>query len=738
MDISTLLSGAGQVSTGVRDREAELRRAREEQLALEALNRQNRARQIDTQATVAPPPDFGPMRPRQDVGVAPLAPAAAPAAPTAGVRVKPADNPTTTVGKVPAAAPVPTEPPPMTQAEFMALPPERRAQILQTANDRRLLKAAAGFPAAIGGGVADLATAPYRGYAMAAEGIANSRVGRALGITNPGQRMEVFGSGTASGLTGDEKSFPLAAKGSRMITDNMLPWTEEDYIKTLPATNSKTRTTRGGPARRKNAAGGLAVPGEGVSVEGFESQKAADRYNKLTSGLPAALQNPQTQQIMSRAQALGVDPAAAVTVFGIETTYGANANTSGKGAKGPMQVTDETFAAMKRWFSDPASSPNATPAQRAAAAALNPGNTQSWIDAGLLRLAYNEQVGVPKALWGAAYQANAEKVRDNGAPLSVDDGHFKNSEYHSVFVNLYNQVASALGGMSPISTAQAGPVGDVAGAAVGQGGGSGVVMRGTADQTLPVGVENRVPLGNAAAGGQISPAQFYLSNPQAIGRDVRMAQQQRDELVRMAQMYQQSGMGNEYRQVRQAIMALDNQTANLIGIQAVQEMEFANDPTRLSQMLSYVQGQQIDLKPYNNGTFDIIINGVTAHKNVPGAKIKEDALSLFDPQFAAMKAEMAKEAHKGAIADRSEVVKQTAKMIADLRLEQFKGDVQMQVEYLKKTTGWDVKPDTNTGLVYILPPGEREPLVWSPEGRTIERDSEKITINSAQPIAGLR
>lgn len=671
MNISTLLSGAGQVSTGVREREDELRRAREDQLRLEALNRQNRARQIDTQATVAPAPDFGPMRPRQDVGVAPPSaalPAPAPAA--AGVRVKPADNPTTTVGKVPTAAPAPTEPLPMTQAEFMALPPERRAQILQTENDRRLLKAAAGFPVAGAGALADLATAPYRGYAMAAEGIANSRVGRALGITNPGQRMEVFGSGTASGLTGDEKSFPLAAKGTRMITDNMLPLSEEDYIKTLPATNSKVRPTRGGPARRKNAAGGLAVPGKAAS--GSSQYDKPTQYDALIQ--QAAIQN-------------GLDPVIFKRLLGTESSFNPEAvSPRGKSfGLGIAQIADV------HGLSD---------AQR-----LDP-NIAIPAGAKIFAQYLNAAGGDYEEAMMKYKGAVSDKGRASMAPI----------------------IASILNGVSPVATAQADempqPVATLAATgpalqqAVAQGGGAVAV--------------------GAPATSQPSIAEFYLSNPQAIGRDVRLAQQQRDELVRMAQMYQQSGMGDEYRQVRHAIMALDNQTANLLGIQAVQEMEFANDPTRLSQMLSYVQGQQIDLKPYNNGTFDIIINGVTAHKNVPGKKIKEDALSLFDPQFAAMKAEMAKEAHKGAVADRSEVVKQTAKMIADLRLEQFKGDVQMQIEYLKKTTGWDVKPDTNTGLVYIIPPNEREPLVWSPEGRTIERDGEKITINSAQPIAGLR
>lgn len=728
MNIGSLLSGAGRVSTGVREREDELRRAREDQLRLEAMNRtEAELKRAQTEQAIGAPPATANFRgdaPPMPVGVRYAQLPATPAAPSAGVRVAPAQNPTTTVGKVPQAAPAPAEKLPMTQAEFLALPPERRAQILQTINDRRLLKAAAGFPAAGAGAVADLATAPYRGYAMAAEGIANSRIGRALGITDPGQRMEVFGSGTASGLTGDEKSFPLAAKGSRMITDNMLPWTEEDYLKTLPATNTKTNPRRGGPARKKNAAGGLDVPAT-VGVEGFESQKAATRYNQLTGQLPAALQAPQTQQVISRAQQLGVDPVAAVTIFGIETTYGANAGISGKGAKGGMQVTDETFAAMKRWFADPAN--GATPAQQAAAAALTRGNPQSEIDAGLLRLKYNEMVGVPKPLWGAAYQAPAEKVRDRGAPLNASDGHFTNGEYHSVFVNLYNQVAGALGGMSPIATAEAGPVGDVSGAAIGEGGGSGVIA--------PAGVAP------SASRAQVSPAQFYLnSDPTALTRDMEFAMQRRQQLAQMANMHLRMRTPEAYykaMELKAQIDQLDHSLLNLAGLQGVREMEEMRDTRRLEYALSALNKAQYQFKAYTDDTYDLYINGQLAHQNVPGWRIRDQAMSVFDPQYAAQKAEMAKETHKGAVADRSEVVKQTAKMIADLRLEQFKGDVQMAVEYLKKTTGWDIKPDTNSGLWAILPPGEATPMVWDPAGQTIKRDGVEMKITGAQPIAGL-
>lgn len=722
------LSSAGRVAAGARDQEAKLRKAREEQLALEALNRQNTARKIDATAPLPELGSFGDDRAPMGVGVrAPAAGVAVPPAAPRGPAIPPAQNPTTSAGKPPVAAPPPAQPPQMTQAEFMALSPEKRALHLQTANDkRRGNQVAAGGYYALSG-LYDAGAAPINAAAWAVEKGANAvgwpRIGRAVGLYGP-ETKEV----TVPRI-GDGSLTPMANSELRNIEANS-PLTEQQYMESLPLSNAVVNKggDRGRAGRIKNTKGGVAIPGGALGAEGFASEKAASRYEALTSKLPAALQSPATQQLLSRAQALGVDPAAAMSIYGIETTFGANSNTSGKGASGPMQVTDDTFAGMKRWFTDPA---NGAPSElQAAAAALVRGNPQSEIDAGLLRIKYNELVGVPRALWGAAYQANAEKVRDNGAPMPYDDGHFTNGEYNSVFVNLYNQVAGAMGGgAGPLPGATA-TLAANDGPALRQA----VAAGGAAPATAPV--PTAAPA--AAPGATRSAAQFYLADPQALGRDIKLGMQQRAELVRMAQMYQQSGMGVEYRQARQALMAHDAQLTNLAGIQAVQQLEFANDPTALSKMLSHVQEQQIDLKPYTDGSFDVYINGKLAQQNVPGETIKDQALSLFDEGYRAQKATMAQESFKGSIADRSEVVKQTAQMVRELKLEQFKGDVSMAVKYLEKTTGWKTQVvGDGSGTVLLFPPGEANPVYWSPQGGTVTRDGVTMTTNGAKPIAGL-
>jgi hypothetical protein len=108
----------------------------------------------------------------------------------------------------------------MTQEQFLALPPETRARIVQSINDQRtIMKPFSAFNDFLGG--------PYNAAAAATTGIANAvgipRLGRALGIYGPDvTRVEVprVGTGTAT---------PFYDKYRNDVT-------EKDYVASLPKT----------------------------------------------------------------------------------------------------------------------------------------------------------------------------------------------------------------------------------------------------------------------------------------------------------------------------------------------------------------------------------------------------------------------------------------------------------------------------------------------------------------------
>jgi hypothetical protein len=180
------------------------------------------------------------------------------------------------------------------------------------------------------------------------------------------------------------------------------------------------------------------------------------RIIALTNTMDAALQRPQTQQIITLAGQLQVDPAAALAVYGLETSYGATSAESGKGASGPMQVMPDTFKNIKKWFTNPDTIKkyNIPDTTVSAARSMEFNTVNGKITGGLLVLKYNELIGNPKNLWGAGYQGNADAVLQQKRPLNAHDGNIMNADYNRAYVTLYNEALTRLGGGKPVAQAQ--------------------------------------------------------------------------------------------------------------------------------------------------------------------------------------------------------------------------------------------------------------------------------------------
>ena len=206
---------------------------------------------------------------------------------------------------------------------------------------------------------------------------------------------------------------------------------------------------------------------EGRTTSTVISETSA-RTKKLISGRIQAIDNDilnstNSKKLVELANSMGVDPIAALAIFGIESDFGRNVKKSQRAAFGSMQVTNAQFNNLKKWFADPANRaqieaiyPNnpgmvdkvigmVANMQRAKARASAAGNEGELV-AGLAQLIYNKAINLPKNLWGAGYQGNANKVRDNKGPLAVSDGNISNSDYNSAYVSLYNYIAGKMGG----------------------------------------------------------------------------------------------------------------------------------------------------------------------------------------------------------------------------------------------------------------------------------------------------
>ncbi|MBU3748651.1 MAG: hypothetical protein FGM36_15380, partial [Burkholderiaceae bacterium] len=56
---------------------------------------------------------------------------------------------------------------------------------------------------------------------------------------------------------------------------------------------------------------------------------------------------------------------------------------------------------------------------------------------------------------------------------------------------------------------------------------------------------------------QLNPSQVYLGNPELVPASVQQAMSQREQLVRMANMYRAAGLGTQYAAVLDKINAAD-------------------------------------------------------------------------------------------------------------------------------------------------------------------------------------
>lgn len=223
------------------------------------------------------------------------------------------------------------------------------------------------------------------------------------------------------------------------------------------------------------------------------SNKSAARTQKLISGriegLKTQIGSDKVQEIYKAANEMGIDPFAAVAIFGIESDFGRAGGKSRKGAVGGMQVMPAQFNNLKKWFADPANRAAIESAFTLADGTVNQARVDYAIQTfsnmrmtgsrgrgnggeiygGLAQLIYNKAIGLPKNLWGAGYQANANKVLKAGAPLNVDDGNISNSDYNRAYVSLYNHIAATYGKqLSEIETPYGIDLNTIAGSGVGQ------------------------------------------------------------------------------------------------------------------------------------------------------------------------------------------------------------------------------------------------------------------------------
>jgi hypothetical protein len=206
-------------------------------------------------------------------------------------------------------------------------------------------------------------------------------------------------------------------------------------------------------------------------------------------------------------------------------------------------------------------------------------------------------------------------------------------------------------------------------------------------------------------------ADFYLSDPETIPYEqqqlVKFAQQQaelitrqRNEDAQLAQMYIRSGTAYGAQQagaLREAIRTADMQLLQLQqqfeqkamyleGMQGIQEFATANDPRRLSGVLTAYLGRPVGIQRRPDGNYNYFVNGNKTKENLTPAQMAELALRVVSPEARQAAAESAKLENELALKFKydTSITAANIRAIANITTATTNGEYALRLEELKK------------------------------------------------------
>jgi hypothetical protein len=469
---------------------------------------------------------------------------------------------------------------------------------------------------------------------------------------------------------------------------------------------------------------------------------SADRTDRLITGranrMADAIQTPEVQQLIAQAQALGVDPRAAIAIYAIESDFGANTGTSSRGARAGMQVIDSTFRSMKAWFTDAQNirQYNIPPALTAAARAMQRGDVTSEFNAGLLYLKYNELIGNPMNLWGAGYQASADAVRRLGRPINADDGNITNSDYNRAYIELFNQASTLLGGtamagataapmsnqqvvdtanaainratgqnvpapaVAPVTSAQSANTGNVAVAtdnvsslqATGQSVPSPAATP-TAPtapiETTPAAPAPVTPMQIAPIGGTPPALQTVMGQRQRIAQHAMLAQRQLAAARVTGNQELIDRYEGRYNELSTMLSQADQAVVVGTGQLALQELQMANNPQRAAAVYSYVTGTNIQIIPRSDGQFDVMSNGTMIGTRTK-QQLSNELQLAFDANFRSQTAQRAASRSDQMYESMLKREEEMVRIYGQTRVERLKQQGAILLEQIKQQNGVSV------------------------------------------------
>jgi hypothetical protein len=255
-------------------------------------------------------------------------------------------------------------------------------------------------------------------------------------------------------------------------------------------------------------------------------------------------------------------------------------------------------------------------------------------------------------------------------------------------------------------------------------------------------------------------AEFYLADPKSIPYEMQqinqMAQQQaalltqqRNEAAQLASVYMQSGTAQGIQAATRLRETINQADAGLLqlrqqvqqkqmylqGMQGLLEFAGANDPRRLSGVLSQIMGTPVGIQPRPDGNYNYFVNGVKTQDGMTPAQLGSMALKAFSSE--ARQTASASAALENELALKQKYGDAVVNAARDIQKAIVDGEYKVAAERAKKM-GFEVKPiGDGSGKLAIVKDGI-EFFVFDPnEPKKVETPFGDITLPSTARRVGL-
>jgi hypothetical protein len=239
---------------------------------------------------------------------------------------------------------------------------------------------------------------------------------------------------------------------------------------------------------------------------------------------------------------------------------------------------------------------------------------------------------------------------------------------------------------------------------------------------------------SAAPVPRLKQSDFYLAKEGAIGSDLALALRNRQEIARIADIYQQNGMVEQFLGLRYKLMETDSNLLYLQGMQGIQELSVLRDPRRLESVYSQYIGSPVNFQPRSDGKFNIVVGGNVVQDGIDAGDLINAVRTGIDAQYRTDRtkliSEISMENFKSRLKRQETAEEKTLEAAASIQKALIDGKVQLAKTIAENAGGKITAQGDNVylqkdGLLYKIDPGgEQVPgaaagLVTQPSARLV-------------------